>query len=70
MASGALAMVIPPSALAVLLGSIAGISVGKILIGAIIPGILLMVFYYPVHDGCLYFEARVCSIIRFLKRVH
>ncbi|MBP1918276.1 tripartite ATP-independent transporter DctM subunit [Youngiibacter multivorans] len=45
MASGALAMVIPPSALAVLLGSIAGISVGKILIGAIIPGIMLMVFY-------------------------
>lgn len=45
MASGALAMVIPPSALAVLLGSIAGISVGKILIGAILPGVLLMVMY-------------------------
>jgi len=45
MASGALAMVIPPSALAVLLGSIAGISVGKILIGAILPGVLLMVIY-------------------------
>ncbi|MDO4719176.1 MAG: TRAP transporter large permease subunit [Peptostreptococcaceae bacterium] len=45
MASGALAMVIPPSALAVLLGSIAGISVGKILVGAIIPGILLMIIY-------------------------
>lgn len=45
MASGALAMVIPPSALAVLLGSIAGISVGKILIGAILPGVLLMVLY-------------------------
>ncbi len=45
MASGALAMVIPPSALAVLLGSIAGISVGKILIGAILPGVFLMVIY-------------------------
>lgn len=45
MASGALAMVIPPSALAVLLGSIAGISVGKILIGAILPGVLLLVVY-------------------------
>jgi tripartite ATP-independent transporter DctM subunit len=45
MASGALAMVIPPSALAVLLGSIAGISVGKILIGAILPGVLLLVMY-------------------------
>ncbi|MEY8338857.1 TRAP transporter large permease subunit [Lachnospiraceae bacterium 62-35] len=45
MASGALAMVIPPSSLAVLLGSIAGISVGQILIGAILPGILLMLLY-------------------------
>lgn len=45
MASGALAMVIPPSSLAVLLGSIAGVSVGKILIGAIIPGVLLMLAY-------------------------
>ena len=45
MASGALAMVIPPSALAVLLGGIAGISVGKILIGSILPGIVLVISY-------------------------
>lgn len=45
MASGALAMVIPPSSLAVLLGSIANVSVGKILIGAILPGVILMLFY-------------------------
>ncbi|MGI6450126.1 MAG: TRAP transporter large permease [Desulfitobacteriia bacterium] len=45
MASGALAMVIPPSAIAVLLGGIAQISVGKILIGSILPGIVLVVFY-------------------------
>lgn len=45
MASGALAMVIPPSALAVLLGGIAGISVGKILIGSILPGIVLVICY-------------------------
>ena len=45
MASGALAMVIPPSALAVLLGGIAGISVGKILIGSILPGIVLVTCY-------------------------
>ncbi|RQD72670.1 MAG: TRAP transporter large permease subunit [Tindallia sp. MSAO_Bac2] len=45
MASGALAMIIPPSALAVLLGSISGISVGRILVGAILPGILLMLMY-------------------------
>lgn len=45
MASGALAMVIPPSALAVLLGGIAGISVGKILIASILPGIVLIISY-------------------------
>lgn len=45
MASGALAMVIPPSAIAVLLGGIAGISVGKILIGSVLPGIILVTFY-------------------------
>lgn len=45
MGSGALAMVIPPSAIAVLLGGIAQISVGKILIGSILPGIGLVVFY-------------------------
>lgn len=45
MASGALAMVIPPSAIAVLLGGIAQISVGKILIGSILPGICLLIVY-------------------------
>ncbi|MGI6451256.1 MAG: TRAP transporter large permease [Desulfitobacteriia bacterium] len=45
MASGALAMVIPPSAIAVLLGGIAQISVGKILIGSILPGVCLVTFY-------------------------
>jgi len=45
MAGGALAMIIPPSNQAVILGGIAGIPVGKILLGAIIPGILLLVMY-------------------------
>ncbi len=45
MASGALAMIIPPSSLAVLLGSISGISVGKILTGAVLPGVLLVFLY-------------------------
>ena len=45
MAGGALAMIIPPSNQAVILGGIAGIPVGKILLGAIIPGILLLLMY-------------------------
>lgn len=46
--SGGLAIMIPPSGLGVLLGAIADISVGKILIAIIIPG-LLMAFFYAVY---------------------
>jgi tripartite ATP-independent transporter DctM subunit len=42
-ASGSLAMVIPPTALGVLLASLAHVSVGNFLIGCILPGILLAV---------------------------
>jgi len=45
MASGSLAMIIPPSALTVLLGSLASISIGKLLIGGIIPGIMIACLY-------------------------
>jgi tripartite ATP-independent transporter DctM subunit len=44
-ASGALAMIIPPSNQAVMLGGISGISVAKILLGAIGPGILMLILY-------------------------
>lgn len=43
--TGGLAMLIPPSALAVLLGTIAEIDIGRLLIAGIIPGLLLAVFY-------------------------
>lgn len=43
--SGGLAMIIPPSALAVVLASICQISVGKILVGGIIPGLCLAAMY-------------------------
>jgi tripartite ATP-independent transporter DctM subunit len=43
--SGALAMVIPPSALAVVLGSLMQISIGKILIAGILPGLLMATLY-------------------------
>src|SRR5260370_21813793 len=38
-------MLIPPSALAVLLGSLAGISISGILIGGIVPGLILSVLF-------------------------
>jgi tripartite ATP-independent transporter DctM subunit len=43
--SGQLALMIPPSALAVLLGAIAGVSIGKLLIAIILPGILMAVLF-------------------------
>ena len=43
--SGSLAMVIPPTALGVLLASLANVSVGNFLIGCIVPGILLVLVY-------------------------
>ncbi|WP_372893868.1 TRAP transporter large permease subunit [Rhodosalinus sp.] len=41
MASGAIAMLIPPSALAVLVGSLAGISIAGLLVAGVIPAVLL-----------------------------
>ncbi len=45
MASGALAMLIPPSALAVVFAAVAKISIGKVLIALIVPGLLLAALY-------------------------
>ncbi|MDA0261393.1 MAG: TRAP transporter large permease subunit [Proteobacteria bacterium] len=44
-ASGGLAMMVPPSALAVILAAIAKLSIGKILIAALIPGVIMAVLY-------------------------
>ena len=43
--TGGLAMIIPPSALAVLYGSLAHIDIGKLLIAGLIPGVVLASFY-------------------------
>jgi len=45
MATGGIAMLIPPSALAVLLGSLAGMSISKLLIAGIIPALILAVLF-------------------------
>src|SRR6266480_4300530 len=45
MAIGAVDMLIPPSALTVLLGSLSGISISKLLIGGVIPGLMLSVAF-------------------------
>jgi TRAP-type C4-dicarboxylate transport system permease large subunit len=52
MASGAIAMLIPPSALAVLLGSLAGISIAGLLVAGVIPALILAGLF------CLYIVVR------------
>lgn len=43
--TGGLAMIIPPSTLAVILGGIAGVSIRGLLIGGILPGLLMATLY-------------------------
>ncbi len=43
--SGSLAMIIPPSALAVVLGALAEISIGKLLLSGLIPGFMIAAMY-------------------------
>ncbi|MEE2760370.1 MAG: TRAP transporter large permease [Pseudomonadota bacterium] len=43
--TGGLAMLIPPSALAVLLGTLAELDIGKLLIAGIVPGLILAAMY-------------------------
>ena len=53
MAIGAVDMLIPPSALTVLLGSLSGISISKLLIGGVVPGLILSAMFV------IYIVARV-----------
>lgn len=45
MATGGIAMLIPPSALAVLLGSLSGISISDLLISGIVPGVMMSILF-------------------------
>lgn len=48
LATGGLAMIIPPSTLAVLLGSLARLDVGALLIAGLVPGVVLALLYVIV----------------------
>jgi tripartite ATP-independent transporter DctM subunit len=48
LASGGLAMILPPSALAILWGAIAGVPIGPLLIAGVIPGLLMAVGYAAI----------------------
>lgn len=53
--TGGLAIIIPPSALAVLLATLARIDVGALLIAGIIPGLILSMFYI----GTIWLQCRI-----------
>lgn len=54
MATGGIAMLIPPSALAVLLGSLAAISIAKLLIAGIVPGLIMSALFVAyIVASCL-----------------
>ncbi|MCF8023883.1 MAG: TRAP transporter large permease subunit [Desulfobacteraceae bacterium] len=56
MGVGGLAMIIPPSNLAVILGSLGKISIGELLIGGILPGLLIAGLYVSYIIGRCYFQ--------------
>ena len=57
--SGGLAMIIPPSALAVILASIAQVSVGKVLVGGLLPGLMLAGLYVLYIVGRCYLNPSI-----------
>ena len=59
MGSGGLAMLIPPSALAILLASLAGISIAKLLIACIVPGLIIAFFYGIYIVGRCYLQPSI-----------
>jgi tripartite ATP-independent transporter DctM subunit len=59
MGVGGLAMIIPPSALAVVLGGLGKISIGKLLIAGILPGLLIATLYLTYIIGRCYFQPSV-----------
>lgn len=62
MATGSIAMLIPPSALAVLLGSLAGISIAKLLIAGILPGIVMSVVFLAYIIGRCSYDPKLAPV--------
>jgi len=59
MGSGGLAMIIPPSGIAVLLAAVAEISIGKLLIAGMVPGLIIAFFYASYIIGRCYLQPSI-----------
>ena len=57
-AGGSLGTIIPPSVVVVILGPVAGVSVGDLFVGMLFPGLILAGLYIPVHSCPLHYLAR------------
>jgi len=64
-ASGTLGQIIPPSIILVLLGSVMGVSVGDLFVGALLPGLILMVCYCIFIFALSFFSNRLPKAIPF-----
>ena len=58
LAIGGVDILIPPSGLAVLLGSLAGISISGLLIGGIVPGLILSALVHRLCHAALLDQPR------------
>ena len=58
LAIGGVDILIPPSGLAVLLGSLAGISISGLLVGGIVPGLILSPAVHRLRDAALLDQSR------------
>ena len=65
MAIGAVDMLIPPSALTVLLGSLSGISISRLLIGGVVPGLLLSAAFIAYIVARVKFEPELAPASPF-----
>ncbi len=62
-ASGTLGQIIPPSVVLVLLGSVMNVSVGDLFIGAVVPGVSLVVLYLLYVVGVAFFRPDLAPAI-------
>ncbi|MEM1160984.1 MAG: TRAP transporter large permease [Pseudomonadota bacterium] len=60
--TGGLAMLIPPSALAVLLGTLAELDIGSLLIAGILPGLMLAFFYVILILGMALWDPKAAPM--------
>lgn len=64
-ASGTLGQIIPPSIILILLGDVIGVPVGRLFVGAIIPGLLLVIMFMCYISAYAWFKPDVAPAIEY-----